>query len=50
VDVLSDNQYIERIDFSPNPTNQITALAIYDKSPNVQGLPFTAPRCPVSAM
>ena len=46
VDVLSDNQYIERIDFSPNPTNQITALAIYDKSPNVQGLPFTGATLP----
>ncbi len=46
VDVLSDNQYIERIDFSPNPSNQITALAIYDKSPNVQGLPFTGATLP----
>ena len=46
VDVLTDNQYIERIDFSPSPSNQITALAIYDKSPNVQGLPFTGATLP----
>jgi hypothetical protein len=45
-DVLADNQYIGRVDFSPNPSNQITALFIYDKSPNTQGLPFTGATLP----
>ena len=46
VDVLTDNQYIGRVDYSPNASNQITALFIYDKSPNTQGLPFTGATLP----
>ncbi|MGA7255712.1 MAG: carboxypeptidase-like regulatory domain-containing protein [Terracidiphilus sp.] len=46
VDVLTDNQYIGRADYSPNSANQITGLFIYDKSPNVQGLPFTGASLP----
>jgi hypothetical protein len=45
-DVLTDNQEIGRIDYSPSPSNQITGLFIYDKSPNVQGLPFTGATLP----
>ncbi len=45
-DVTKENQYLGRIDLSPNASNQIYFLGIYDKAPVTQGLPFTGASLP----
>ena len=42
----SDNQYIGRLDFAPNPKNQFTFLWIRDKSNGVHTTPFTGATLP----
>ena len=45
-DVTTDNQELGRIDFSPNASNTIYVLGIYEKAPTTQGLPFTGASLP----
>ncbi|HTX75315.1 MAG TPA: carboxypeptidase regulatory-like domain-containing protein [Terracidiphilus sp.] len=45
-DVFTINQYIGRFDVSPNATNTITFLGIYNKETETQGLPFTGATLP----
>ncbi len=40
------NQYIGRLDYSINPSNQITALGVYHKSTATDTLPFTGATVP----
>jgi hypothetical protein len=46
VDVTTGNQYLGRIDVSPNASNQIYFVGIYDKAPTTQDLPFTGATLP----
>ncbi|HMG86895.1 MAG TPA: carboxypeptidase-like regulatory domain-containing protein [Terracidiphilus sp.] len=46
VTVTTANQYIGRIDYSINTSNQITALGIYSKTPTTDTLPFTGATLP----
>jgi hypothetical protein len=46
ISTTTGNQYIGRVDFSPNAKNQITVLGIYQQTTTANGLPFSGASVP----
>lgn len=42
----SQDQFLGRVDFDPNPRNQITFVGLYQKAPSVSTIPFTGATVP----